>query len=137
MRHRNKVFTITKLVRYFIYITLIIMIVFGTLFALAGLKIMSQVDAIDPRIVNMDLNETSIIYDQDGNLIEKIATAEYRTMIGIQDMPKNLTNAFIAIEDERFRDHVGIDPHGILASLYQAYKPETMLEVQVQLLNNW
>ncbi|MCI6609551.1 MAG: PBP1A family penicillin-binding protein [Ezakiella sp.] len=122
MRHRNKVFTITKLVRYFIYITLIIMIVFGTLFALAGLKIMSQVDAIDPRIVNMDLNETSIIYDQDGNLIEKIATAEYRTMIGIQDMPKNLTNAFIAIEDERFRDHVGIDPHGILASLYQAYK---------------
>ena len=110
MRHRNKVFTISKLVRYFIYISLIVIIVFGTLFALSGIRIMSQVEDIDPRIVNMDLNETSTIYDQDGNLIEKIATAEYRTMIGVQDIPKNLKNAFIAIEDERFLNHVGIDP---------------------------
>lgn len=122
MRHRNKVFTISKLVRYFIYISLIVIIVFGTLFALSGIRIMSQVEDIDPRIVNMDLNETSTIYDQDGNLIEKIATAEYRTMIGVQDIPKNLKNAFIAIEDERFLNHVGIDPKGILASLYEAYK---------------
>ena len=67
MRHRNKVFTISKLVRYFIYISLIVVVVFGTLFALAGIRIMSQVEDIDPRIVNMDLNETSTIYDQDGN----------------------------------------------------------------------
>lgn len=122
MRHRNKVFTLSKLVRYFIYISLIVVVVFATLFALAGFRIMSQVEDIDPRIVNMDLNETSTIYDQDGNLIEKIATAEYRTMIGIEQMPKNLKNAFIAIEDERFKDHIGIDPRGILASLYEAYK---------------
>ncbi|AOH83247.1 penicillin-binding protein [Sphingomonas panacis] len=32
-------------------------------------------------------------------------------------LPKNVTNAFIAIEDRRFRTHWGIDPRGILRAM--------------------
>jgi len=33
-------------------------------------------------------------------------------------LPKNVTNAFIAIEDRRFRTHWGIDPRGILRAMF-------------------
>lgn len=34
-------------------------------------------------------------------------------------LPKNVTNAFLAIEDRRFRSHWGIDPRGILRAFVQ------------------
>jgi len=34
-------------------------------------------------------------------------------------LPKNVTNAFIAIEDRRFRTHWGIDPRGILRAMFR------------------
>ncbi|CAN5323855.1 transglycosylase domain-containing protein [soil metagenome] len=33
-------------------------------------------------------------------------------------LPRNVTNAFIAIEDRRFRTHWGIDPRGILRAMF-------------------
>ncbi len=33
-------------------------------------------------------------------------------------LPKNVTNAFLAIEDRRFRSHWGIDPRGILRAFF-------------------
>lgn len=39
--------------------------------------------------------------------------------IRIEDLPPYLPNAFIAIEDRRFRKHFGIDPKGIFRAVYQ------------------
>lgn len=58
---------------------------------------------------------TTTIVDTDGNTIQtlvgKDANREYVTLDRI---PANLQNAFIAIEDERFRKHNGVDTQGIL-----------------------
>lgn len=58
---------------------------------------------------------TTTIVDTDGNTIQtlvgKDANREYVTLNRI---PVNLQNAFIAIEDERFRKHNGVDTQGIL-----------------------
>lgn len=58
---------------------------------------------------------TTTIVDTDGNTIQtlvgKDANREYVTLNRI---PANLQNAFIAIEDERFRKHNGVDTQGIL-----------------------
>ncbi|WP_077065125.1 transglycosylase domain-containing protein [Gracilibacillus massiliensis] len=53
--------------------------------------------------------QTSIIYDMNGNKIANISGEEHRLSVDIKDIPMNVQNAFIAIEDARFRDHGGID----------------------------
>ena len=57
----------------------------------------------------------SFIYDRDGNLLTQLYQPETnRIQKSITEMPEVLQNAFIALEDERFREHNGIDPRGIL-----------------------
>lgn len=121
MPHRNKPLTPGKFLIYIIYIILIVAIIIGTLLALSAVSIMKEVKEVDPSLVNQNLKETSMIYDLNGNLIEKVETAEYRTIIGIEKMPKQLIQAFLAIEDERFYDHVGVDVIGILASIKDSF----------------
>lgn len=117
MKHRNNILTPFKVLKYLILIVIMVCIIIGTIFALGASRIMMEVPDLDSNLLNMDLSETSSVYDKDGNLIQKIETAEYRTIVGIEKMPANLQNAFIAIEDERFKTHIGIDPKGILSSL--------------------
>lgn len=58
--------------------------------------------------------ETSRIVDLEGNLITEIRTAQRRTYVSIDEMPEDLINALVAIEDKRFFEHDGIDLEGIL-----------------------
>ena len=57
----------------------------------------------------------SFIYDRDGNLLTQLYQPETnRIQVGIDEIPEVLQNAFIALEDARFREHNGIDPKGIV-----------------------
>lgn len=59
------------------------------------------------------------VYDSEGNQTEKlIASGANRIQVDISNVPENLKNAFIAIEDSRFYDHNGIDPKGIVRAVY-------------------
>lgn len=69
-----------------------------------------------------NLNQQSILLDSSGNLIDEIPTEEIRTKIDISEMPDNLKDAYVAIEDERFYDHPGIDARRILAAVYYTLK---------------
>ncbi|MHB1315829.1 MAG: transglycosylase domain-containing protein [Christensenellales bacterium] len=53
--------------------------------------------------------EASFIYDCDGELITSYTGVEYREWASIEEIPQNLQDAYIAIEDIRFFDHSGID----------------------------
>lgn len=54
------------------------------------------------------------IYDQDGNVTREIATiGSNREYVYLDEIPEDLINAFVAIEDERFWKHNGIDVKGI------------------------
>ena len=61
---------------------------------------------------------SSQILDMNGNLITNIHATENRTLVNLDKIPKNLQNAFIAVEDNRFYEHNGIDPRGIFRALY-------------------
>ena len=61
---------------------------------------------------------SSQIFDMNGNLITNIHATENRTLVSLDKIPKNLQNAFIAVEDNRFYEHNGVDPRGILRALY-------------------
>ena len=53
--------------------------------------------------------ENSVVLDKDGNTIAVLSGDENREFISKDEMPQNLLNAFVSIEDERFYDHIGID----------------------------
>lgn len=97
-----------------------------TLFAgsvgLAFVNILTTAPEIDPYSINSGFEETSLIFDKDKNLLEKVETAEYRTFVKLNKVPQFLKDAFISIEDERFYEHPGVDPKGILSSLYENFK---------------
>ena len=61
---------------------------------------------------------SSQIYDIHGNEIANIHAAENRRPVSINEIPQNLQNAFIAVEDNRFYEHIGIDPRGIVRAVW-------------------
>ena len=119
---RKPRFTLKKL----LVITLMTVLISLTLFAgsvgLAFVNILTTAPEIDPYSINSGFEETSLIFDKDKNLLEKVETAEYRTFVKLNKVPQYLKDAFISIEDERFYEHPGIDPKGILSSLYENFK---------------
>lgn len=54
-------------------------------------------------------NFTTIIYDKNGNEFASLYSSENRLYSSITEMSPYLPKAFIAIEDERFETHFGID----------------------------
>lgn len=61
---------------------------------------------------------SSQIYDINGKEIANVHAAENRRPVKISQVPKDLQNAFVAVEDNRFYEHSGIDPRGIIRALY-------------------
>lgn len=65
-------------------------------------------------VENMRLNLTSFVYVKDsdtGEMIEyeQLYDTENRIWVSGSDIPEHMKNAFIAIEDERFYSHNGVD----------------------------
>jgi penicillin-binding protein 1A len=56
----------------------------------------------------------STLYAADGSRLGRIVSAEARTPVSIERIPRKLQLATVAIEDQRFFEHGGVDPEGIL-----------------------
>ncbi|MBR2180020.1 MAG: PBP1A family penicillin-binding protein [Selenomonadaceae bacterium] len=61
---------------------------------------------------------SSQIYDSAGNELANIHATENRLPVKIEQVPVNLQHAFIAIEDNRFYEHNGVDPRGLLRAAW-------------------
>jgi penicillin-binding protein 1A len=57
--------------------------------------------------------QMSRIYAADSRLMAELA-AERRVFVPIEAIPARVQQAFISAEDQRFRDHVGVDPVGMM-----------------------
>jgi penicillin-binding protein 2D len=60
--------------------------------------------------------QSSLVYGRDGSLIGEIGH-EWRTSVPISSLPKYLPQAFIAVEDQRFYQHDGVDVVGVIGAL--------------------
>jgi len=84
----------------------------------AGLGFVKGLIDSAPDISQIDViptGYTTTVYDRDGNEIEHLIGAHSnRVYVTIDQIPKDVQEAFIAIEDERFYEHDGIDIRGII-----------------------
>ena len=60
-----------------------------------------------------ELIQDSSVYDAEGNKIGEFGARESRKTLGPGDFGRYLPRAVIAVEDRRFRDHLGFDPEGV------------------------
>ena len=65
------------------------------------------------------LPETSFIYSADGALITTLHAGENRVVVRSRKIPDVVRDAVIAIEDQRFYDHSGLDVQALLRAAYR------------------
>ena len=75
----------------------------------AGISIGISANNWKTTVQEMTKNENSIVKDKDGNIIAKIGSEKAKNKISASEIPANLKNAYVAIEDERFYKHHGVD----------------------------
>ena len=63
--------------------------------------------------------QVTTIYADDGETVLAEFAIEKRIPIKIQDVPDKVTDALLAIEDYRYRDHIGIDPYRIAGAVFK------------------
>jgi penicillin-binding protein 1A len=63
--------------------------------------------------------QVTTIYADDGETVLAEFALEKRIPVKIQDVPDKVTDALLAIEDYRFRDHIGIDPYRIIGAVFR------------------
>lgn len=64
------------------------------------------------------MNSATSLVDQDGNEITKVYM-QNRNIVDIKDIPEHVQQAFVAVEDERFYEHHGIDVRAISRALFK------------------
>lgn len=71
-----------------------------------------------PDIDDLKFSPTGVattIFDSDGNIVQTLVKAgSNREIVEYDQIPEDLVNAFVAIEDSRFWEHNGIDFRGIV-----------------------
>ena len=68
-----------------------------------------KVGGINQESLYENIERSSILYDIDGTEIDTLHYTEDRTIVPINEMPDDLKNAFIAIEDKTFYKHHGFN----------------------------
>ncbi|MDO8576750.1 MAG: PBP1A family penicillin-binding protein [Candidatus Daviesbacteria bacterium] len=69
------------------------------------------------RLISPDQPLTTEFYDRNGNLLYRLYEGNNRTLVKLPEVPKSLIQATIAVEDQNFYHHIGIDPIAIFRAL--------------------
>lgn len=91
--------------------------VFVLLIVLAAYGVFGKMPSLK-ELENPSLLQTSEVYASDGTLMGKYYLADgNRSNVEYKDISKNIINALVATEDERFYNHSGIDFKGTLRAV--------------------
>ena len=103
----------TTIFRIFIILSIYLVVLLGAL----GLGTIKGIIDNAPNVDNINITPQAFlttIYDSDNNEIQRLVQhGSNRIFVPFENIPKHVQDAFIAIEDKRFRQHHGIDPEGI------------------------
>ena len=97
---------------------LVLVIIVGVVGISSGVGVMKGIIDSAPDISEIDVTPTgysSTVLASDGTEISTlVASGANRKYVTIDEIPQSLQDAFVAIEDERFYEHNGIDMQSIL-----------------------
>ena len=104
-----------------ILVSVMSVMIVGVCFGIGAFKgILNSAPDIDPAAV-LPQGFATVVYDAKGNELTKLVAANSnRSYEEIDKIPKYLADAFVAVEDERFYEHNGIDIRGIIRAGFAA-----------------
>ncbi len=115
-----------KLTLTFVKVFLIAFIALGIVGAATGIGMFKGIIASTPRIeisAIVPTGQASVVFDNAGEEIDRfVGSNANRTIVTMEQVPDYLGKAFVAIEDERFYEHNGIDFKGLIRAGYQFIK---------------
>ena len=96
-----------QLFKFLIACFAIVCLVLGAMTA----TVIAKAPKIDPNGIYSLLTENSILYDDKGEILDSVFSANsgLRTNVGYDELPENLRDAFVAIEDKTFTTHKGFN----------------------------
>ena len=101
-----------------------ILLALGIIGAIAGgtyaAITIAHADTIHPEQIYNTLEVSTHIYDDKGNLTDDIYLSENREIAKYEELPDNLKNAFIAIEDKTFWTHKGFNFRRIFGAIWNS-----------------
>ena len=68
-----------------------------------------SVGKINQETMYANIDRSSVLYDITGEEVDKLYYTEDRQIVSVDEMPDNLKNAFIAVEDKTFYKHHGFN----------------------------
>lgn len=116
--------------------------IFAGVFTLAGIitviAIIQGAPELDPE--NLTLAQTPQLLDMDDEFFASLSALENRRLADIGEVPSLVQDAFIAVEDVRFREHFGIDIRRIggalKANVQSGYGAEGASTITQQVVKN-
>lgn len=98
------------------------LVVAGVFFlALYSTTVIGASPKIDPDDIYSNLYESSVLYDDEGNILSNIYMENgNRINISYDEMPEDLINAVVAIEDKTFWEHNGFNFVRILGAIKES-----------------
>ena len=85
-----------------------------TLFVLAGVWIWTTTDLPEAAAAG----ESAVLLDRNGDELAVLAQDGLRLEIALDDVDQSVVDALVAAEDQRFYEHDGVDPLGIVRALW-------------------
>jgi len=96
------------------------LVLLGVMVVLGGIvvSIIVTTEPIEPDNIYERLSENSVLYDDEENIVDSLLTSDgLRTNISYTDLPQDLIDAFVSIEDKTFWDHNGFNVVRILGAI--------------------
>ncbi len=129
---------------YFLKALLVCVLAVGIIGICFGIGIFKGILASAPDISSLDVRPTgyaTVVYDSSGKQIAKlVGTDSNRSYVNMDQIPQDMADAFVAIEDERFYQHNGIDIKGIARAAVIAVQDRDLSQgastITQQLLKN-
>lgn len=103
-----------------IIISIVVLVIVGCIAAYGAIKaIIDRAPSIDDIRLSPTSYKTTI-YDNEGNEMDTLFGSEAnRIYVEIENIPQVLQDAFVAIEDERFYEHNGVDVRGVFRAFFR------------------
>ncbi|MBE5881798.1 MAG: PBP1A family penicillin-binding protein [Lachnospiraceae bacterium] len=129
---------------YFLKALLVCVLAVGIIGICFGIGIFKGILASAPDISSLDVRPTgyaTVVYDSTGKQIAKlVGTDSNRSYVNMDQIPQDMADAFVAIEDMRFYQHNGIDIKGIARAAVVAIQSRDLSQgastITQQLLKN-
>lgn len=83
----------------------------------AGIALFISLSGVIPELDEIEAPEATIIYSSDNVVLARMFR-ENRTNVPLNEIPRHLRDATIAVEDKRFYSHSGVDMKGIARAVW-------------------